>query len=344
MMAVSTCCMSSAGSWRSYAYFHPAPVGLHCCNHGRVWPVERADVSALEEIRPSCIGLEPGPARSVTRIIDGETAALDDGTELRLIGSLAPRAIDAGTESGTWQAEIAATEELRALLLGKSVELAFGGERSDRYGRIQAQAYVREGEERRWVQGHLLEQGLARAYALAGNRACADALLAAERDARAARRGLWGEAAYQVRPAGKPSDLLRYRSTFQVVEGRIAGVAQVRGTIYLNFDADWRRAFSVSLRRGDRGLLGPNAGDPKALEGKLVRVRGWIEQRHGPTIELSTAGLIEVLDELGSGAAATRPLPGGPGAGPRPGAPQGPDQKPPEPAAKPPGLVETGRR
>ena len=53
--------------------------------------------SALDETRPSCTGLEPGPARTVTRIIDGETAALDDGTELRLIGALAPRAIDAGT-------------------------------------------------------------------------------------------------------------------------------------------------------------------------------------------------------------------------------------------------------
>jgi micrococcal nuclease len=143
-----------------------------------------------------------------------------------------------------------------------------------------------------------------------------------------------------VRSADRPSELSRYRSTFQVVEGRIAGVAQVRGIIYLNFDADWRRAFSASLRRGDRGLLGPDAGEPKALEGKLVRVRGWIEQRHGPTIELSTAGLIEVLEEPGSGATAPRPLPGD---GPRTGAPQAPDQQPPEPDAKPPGLVETGR-
>ena len=66
-----------------------------------------------------------------------------DGTELRLIGALTPRASDAGAEPGTWPAEIAAAAELRALLLGKSVELAFGGERSDRYGRLQAQAYVR---------------------------------------------------------------------------------------------------------------------------------------------------------------------------------------------------------
>src|SRR5438477_1821388 len=139
--------------------------------------------SALDDTRPSCSGLEPGPARTVTRIIDGETAALDDGGELRLVGALAPRAFDARTELGTWPAEIAAREELRALLLGKSVELAFGGERRDRYGRLQAHAYVHEGDARRWVQGHLLEQGLARAYIAAGNRACADALLVAERRA-----------------------------------------------------------------------------------------------------------------------------------------------------------------
>ena len=83
--------------------------------------------SALDETRPSCTGLEPGAARTVTRIIDGETAALDDGTELRLIGALAPRAIDADTEPGMWPAEIAAKEELRALLLGKSVELSTAG-------------------------------------------------------------------------------------------------------------------------------------------------------------------------------------------------------------------------
>src|SRR5581483_9604137 len=41
---------------------------------------------------PACAGLEEGPTRSVARIIDGETVALDDGSELRLIGALAPRA------------------------------------------------------------------------------------------------------------------------------------------------------------------------------------------------------------------------------------------------------------
>ena len=106
----------------------------------------------------------------------------------------------------------------------------------------------------------------------------------------------------------------------------------MRGTIYLNFGDDRRQAFAVSLRRGDRGLLGSFADDPKALEGKLVRVRGWIERRHGPMIDLSTAGLIEVLDAPTPAAGVGRR---------RPRASRDPQRQ--EPEAKPPGLVETGR-
>jgi micrococcal nuclease len=246
-----------------------------------------------------CAGLQPGPTRTVARIIDGETMTLDDGSEVRLVGALTPRAIDVGAEPGTWPPEIAAAAELRGLVLAKSIELAFGGERTDRYGRLLAQAYWRDGERRRWVQGHLLEQGLARAYLQAGNRACGAELLAAERTARQGRRGLWAQAAYEVRPTDASPALMRVRGTFQVIEGRIERVGQGRGTIYLDF-AGGRGALSASLRRADRALLGGDAADnPKALEGKTVRVRGWIEQRRGalggPAIDLSAGGLIEVL-------------------------------------------------
>jgi micrococcal nuclease len=253
---------------------------------------------AAAETPPTCAGLQAGPTRTVTRILDGETVALDDGTELRLLGALAPRAIDADAEPGAWPAAAAAMEGLRALVLGKSVELRFGGGRTDRYGRLQAQAFLIEGDGRRWVQGVLLQQGLARAYALGGGHGCGAALLVAERPAREARLGLWADAAYQVRPADKPSELLRYRATFQIVEGTIVRVGLTRGRIYLNFDRNWRRGFSVSLRRGDASLLGSYAGNPKTLEGRSVRVRGWIgQQGSAPVIDLTAAGAVESLEE-----------------------------------------------
>ncbi len=250
--------------------------------------------SAADGARTSCAELEPGPAHTVVRILDAETVALDDGRELRLIGALAPRALEADAEPGTWPIEAAATEALRSLVLGTSIELRFAHVRTDRYGRLQAQAFLMEGDARRWVQGALLQQGLARAYAMAGDRKCAADLLAAERPAREARRGLWAQAAYQVRSATEPAELLRYRTTLQIVEGTIVRVGLTGGSIYLNFDRNWRRGFSVSLRRDDSALLGAYAGDPKGLEGRGVRVRGWIDQRGGaPVIDMSAGGLIE---------------------------------------------------
>jgi endonuclease YncB( thermonuclease family) len=255
---------------------------------------------AAERAPVSCTGLELGPNRTVTRVLDGETVALDDGKELRLIGALAPRAIDADAEPGAWPLETAAVEALRALVLGRSIELRYGGDRTDRYGRVLAQAFLIEPDAepsgRRWVQAAMIGQGLARAYALAGSRACNAELIAAERGAREARRGLWAEAAYQIRRADKPDELLRYRASFQVVEGAIVRVAQVRDTIYLNFDRNWRQGFSVSLQRDDSGLLGAHASSPKGLQGRTVRVRGWIERRDGAAaIDLGGAGLLEVM-------------------------------------------------
>jgi endonuclease YncB( thermonuclease family) len=243
-----------------------------------------------------CAGLEAGPAHTVTRIIDGETVALDDGRELRLIGALAPRAIDVGAAPGDWPLEVATRAELGALVLGRTIELAFDGDRVDRHGRLLAHAFWRQDGRRRWVQGHLLVHGLARAYVQAGNRSCGRELIEVEHGARQAGRGVWAEAAYRIREADRTNAILRYRNTFQVIEGRVINVGETRGVIYLNLGTG-RSALSASLRRGDRRrLLGEFSDDLKMLEGRRVRVRGWIEVRRGPVINLSSAGHVEVLE------------------------------------------------
>jgi micrococcal nuclease len=244
--------------------------------------------------------LELGPTRSVARVIDGETLALDDGSEVRLIGALSPRAMDAGAEPGQWPPERATVDALTTLVLGKSVTLGFSGTRTDRHGRLQAHVFVEDENDKVWVQGRLLQSGHARAYSVAGNRACQSELLGHERVARLSGAGLWRDAAYQVRRATPPWPLTTYRGTFQIIAGRVTRSTDSRDTSYLNFGDDGattalrhpRRGFSVSIKRADRDILGAFSGTAKSLEGQMLEVRGWIENRSGPLIDISMAGFI----------------------------------------------------
>ena len=241
--------------------------------------------------------LERGPARAVVRVVDAETIALDDGSEVRLVGALAPRAPDAGVDASFWPPEREAIAALSDLVLGRSVTLASAGRRTDRYGRQLAHAFVlRDGDET-WVQGHLLAHGHARAYGLPGSLACMAELLAHERVAREASVGLWSNAAYAVRSATRTRELMRFRNTYQVVAGRVAKVATVKGRVYLNFGSDWREDFTAGLATAALREYQQWIAGLAALEGKRVRIRGWIERRNGPYVEIHHPAQVEVLED-----------------------------------------------
>jgi micrococcal nuclease len=231
---------------------------------------------------------------SAVRALDGETLILSDGRELRLIGAMAPpppRAREADRKSFREEAR----DALDALAAGNPVEIRYGGARGDRHGRILAHAFVLRGEERIWLQGALIERGLARAYSFADNHSCMAELLRREALAREGRIGLWRARGFQVRQASEAAELLRVRQSFQIVEGVVREVGKAGGRLYLNFGDDWRTDFTVSMRPGvARGMK--KAGlDPATLKGARIRVRGWIEPRNGPSIEATHAAEIERL-------------------------------------------------
>ena len=229
-------------------------------------------------------------------VVDAETLKLDDGSELRLIGALAPRLPDGAGEDAlrVWPPEAALREDLETSLVGRSVELAFSGRRRDRYGQLLAQVFVLSGEHRDWLQGRLVERGLARAYGLPGRFACIEDLLAREKLAFSQQRGLWRNARYQVRQAERTAGLMRYRHSYQIVEGIVRKVADVRGTVYLNFGEDWRRDFTVALSRQVQRRQETPVASWESLQGRRIRVRGWIERRNGPYIALEDMRLLEI--------------------------------------------------
>jgi endonuclease YncB( thermonuclease family) len=238
--------------------------------------------------------LARGEAGRVVEIVDGDTAVLEGGLVIRLVGVQAPK-LALGRHFEDWPLAAEAREALAALVLDAEVTLYYGGRRRDRHER--ALAHLVRGD-RLWVQRAMLERGMARLYSFADNRALIAEMLAAERAARAAGRGIWGDSFYRVRA---PEYLAGDVGSFQLVEGTIVAAARVRGRLYLNFGADWRDDFTVTVAPGERRAFErawAAAGLPEvsALAGRRVRVRGWIDEYNGPSIEASHPEQIEWLE------------------------------------------------
>ena len=253
------------------------------------WPLEVLGAEGL----PDCDLSEPEQG-TVVEIIDGETVTLADGSTVRLVGAKAPRP-PSGTPEADWTYSQKTRDALEALTEGEMVSLRFGGRRTDRHGYLMAQVFVEDGSSPRWVQGELVDRGLARVYSLSDNAACTDALLEREEGARAAGRGLWASGFYGVRDAGAVDRMRRLSGTYQLVEGRVLEVADVQDWIFLNFDEDWREDFTIVIEKKNAKAFSGAGLDLPSFEGKPVRVRGWLEWRYGPSITATHPEQIEVL-------------------------------------------------
>ncbi|MFQ5955227.1 MAG: thermonuclease family protein, partial [Kiloniellales bacterium] len=229
-------------------------------------------------------------ARAV-EVIDGDTLVLDDGRQVRLVGIQAPKLPLGRPDFQPWPLADKAKAVLERLALGKTVRLAFGGRRMDRHGRLLAHVYDAAG---RWLQAEMLRQGLARVYSFADNRSLVPEMLALERRARAAGRGIWSHPYYRVLNAAETPKFIR---GFQLVEGRVLEASIVKGRAYLNFGADWRTDFTVSVAPRHRRRFEAAGIDPREYAGRRVRVRGWLKSFNGPMIEATHPEQIEVIGE-----------------------------------------------
>lgn len=231
-----------------------------------------------------------GRARAV-EVIDGDTLVLSDGHEVRLVGIQAPKLPLGRRGFVAWPLADEAKAALERLTLGKNLRLGFGGRRRDRHGRTLAHL-IRE-DDGTWIQGAMLEAGLARVYTFEDNRSVAGLLLEREEAARAAKRGIWSDPFYAIL---EPEDTPRHIGDFVLVEGRVEAAATVRGRAYLNFGSDWRDDFTVTVAPRDRRTFFPPGWDPEAYESRRIRVRGWLESYNGPSIDATHPEQIEVLD------------------------------------------------
>jgi endonuclease YncB( thermonuclease family) len=203
----------------------------------------------------------------VADVIDARTLRLQDGREIRLAG-IEPAA--GGRADGA--------AALSAIVAGRDVTLSGDDDTPDRYGRQPAFVYLASSETP--VQSELLAKGEALVSSSVTDKACAQALMAAEGAAREAKQGVW---------AG-PTAIKNTES-----RGDILSVRQAGATTYLNFGRNWTRDFAVTIPKRMVGTFEAAGIGLKSLENRRIRVRGFIEARGGPRIEALRVGQIELL-------------------------------------------------
>lgn len=262
-------------------------VGLILAAASQVWAEDTA--------QPGARDLSPGGSAIVHEVIDGDTVILDreiaGSREVRLVGLQAPKLPLGRSGFREWPLAKDAKAALSKMILGRTVDLGFGGARMDRYGRLLAHLTRDDGL---WVQGAMLEAGMARVYSFADNRARVADMLARERAARGTRRGIWSHPYYAVRTA---DNVAKHINSFELVEGTVLDVAVVSGRAYLNFGDNWRTDFTVSLAAKVARQFTQEGLRPESYKGRRIRVRGWLQSRDGPMIEATHPEQIEVIDE-----------------------------------------------
>lgn len=225
---------------------------------------------------------QPPLASGVVRSIgDDGTLLLDDGRSVRLDAIAA--------------APMAAPAPPLAALAGRTVALEARDPAPDRYGRLRAFVLIAGEEAAGPLQYALLARGGARVTGRGVEPACRAALLARERQARNARLGIWADPAYAVRRADEPDAVRAARGRLALVEGRVLSVRESGGTVYLNFGRRWSEDFTVTIAKRNQRIFTAAGLPPKRLEQRQVRVRGWIEERGGPWIDMTGPEQIEIV-------------------------------------------------
>ena len=161
----------------------------------------------------------------------------------------------------------------------------------DRYGCALARLETVSGMP---LQRALIEQGLARVSLPSPSISShgtddVDAWLGLEEQARHAGLGHWGNRRFEVHRAENAAPQIGRNS---LIQGRVLRVSENDRYAYLNFGRNWRTDFTVRL---NRRLIKAERIDPDHFTGKVLRVRGFVQESRGPLIDVTNLQQIEVI-------------------------------------------------
>jgi len=247
----------------------------------------------------SALGLAAGPAGAACGSAAGtvEAAAVDergeivlaDGRTLRLAGLDLPQ-----PGRGDPALAAAARALLTAQFVGRPATLTLVSAAPDRWGRALGDlAAPTPAAASVSAAAALLAAGMARVRPEFETRGCEAARLAQESAARAKGLGVWRDPDYAVLAADDAASLARRDGRFVVVEGVVRRIGLGRARLYL--DLGGRGALSVVASRKTQAAFEAAGAPLTALAGETIRVRGALDGRFGPQLEIVDPLMLERL-------------------------------------------------
>jgi len=201
----------------------------------------------------------------VQRVHDGDTLRLADGRKLRLIGIDTPERSRKGRPAQPFADE--ATQALRRLIdaSGRRIGLQFGEQRHDRYQRLLAHVFDREGRN---LNAALIRQGLAVAYTTPPNDRLSACYHRLDRQAGAAGAGFWNHPKYAIVDS---EDILDAGEGFHRVRAHIR-------KLRFNSNGAWLYAGALAIHIRPADLAEFDLGWLTSYEGRAMILRGWLRR------------------------------------------------------------------
>lgn len=86
------------------------------------------------------------------------------------------------------------------------------------------------------------------------------------------------------------------RSRYEIVEGAVASVSRTKSGVYLNFGSDWKSDFTARIAKDVLSAHPEFNQQLDTFKDMRIAVRGWIERRNGPMIDIRDPSQLEILD------------------------------------------------
>jgi endonuclease YncB( thermonuclease family) len=231
----------------------------------------------------------PGGRVQVVSVDERLDIELGDGRTVRLGGLDVPNS-DHGAPEIANNVRVFLGERL----VGREVDVIQLAGGTDRWGRTIADLVVvdpKDGSAGSTAVA-LLTAGYARVRPEFETRGCAAERLAIEEPARQGEIGIWRDPAFTVIQSSNSALLRRRNGRFVVVEGMVRKVGFSRSRIYLELVP--RDGPTIVIARKLETVLAREGRPASALVGQTIRVRGILDDRFGPRIEVADPAMIEI--------------------------------------------------